>query len=81
MYEIWYTQDMILMNQDGEVLAEWNDILEFHHLANKPVMDLFAQNTVDLEGLLPGKYKFKAVLKDKLRGTTASKIIDFEIAK
>jgi hypothetical protein len=43
-------------------------------------MDLFAQNSVELKGLLPpGKYKFKATLKDKLAEKTATHIIDFEI--
>jgi hypothetical protein len=78
-YEIWYKQDMILMNAEEEVIAEWKNILEFYHEANKPVLDLFAQNTIDLEGLPAGKYKFKAVLKDQLRGATARQVIDFEI--
>ena len=78
-YEIWYKQDMILMNEEGETIAEWTDILEFYLEANKPVLDLFAQNTIDLEGLQAGKYRFKAVLKDQLKGETAVQIINFEI--
>jgi hypothetical protein len=80
IYEIWYTQDMVLLNQDETVISEWPDILEFHHRTNKPVMDVFAQNSLDFDGSIPpGKYKFKAVLKDKLRGDSVTKIIDFEI--
>ena len=80
IYEIWYTQDMVLLNQDETVISEWTDILEFHHRTNKPVMDVFAQNSLDFDGSIPpGKYKFKAVLKDKLRGDSVTKIIDFEI--
>lgn len=80
IYEIWYTQDMILLNQDETVISEWPDILEFHHRTNTPVMDVFAQNSLDFDGSIPpGKYKFKAVLKDKLRGESVSKIINFEI--
>ena len=80
LYEIWYTQDMTLLKENGEVLSHWDDILTFHYTTQKPVMDLFAQNSIELKGLLPvGKYKFKAVLKDKLAEKTATHIIDFEI--
>jgi hypothetical protein len=80
LYEIWYTQDMTLLKDDGEVVSHWNDILTFHYTTKKPVMDLFAQNSIELKGQLPsGKYKFKATLKDKLSEKTAIHIIDFEI--
>ena len=80
LYEIWYTQDMTLLKENGEVVSHWNDILTFHYTTTKPVMDLFAQNSIELKGLLPaGKYKFKATLKDKLTQKTATHIIDFEI--
>ena len=80
LYEIWYTQDMTLLRDNGEVVSHWNDILTFHYTTKKPVMDLFAQNSIELKGQLPvGKYKFKATLKDKLIEKTATHIIDFEI--
>jgi len=80
MYEIWYTQDMVLMQEDGTVINEWEDILSFKYTSKKPVLDLFAENTIDLKGQLPsGKYKFKAILKDKLGEKTAEKIIDFQV--
>lgn len=80
MYEIWYTQDMTLLKENGEVVSHWDDILTFHYTTKKPVMDLFAQNSINLEGQLPsGKYKFKATLKDKLSEKTATHIVDFEI--
>jgi hypothetical protein len=80
LYEIWYTQDMILMKSDGTVIQEWKDKLNFHYTTKKPVMDLFAENSITLGGQLPaGEYKFKAILKDKLGGKSATKIIDFKI--
>mgnify|MGYP001067195629 CR=1 FL=1 len=80
LYEMWYTQDMALLKADGETLSEWKDILDFHYTTKSPVMDLFAQNSITLDGKVsPGKYKFKAVLKDKLSGKLATKIVDFEI--
>ncbi|MEW5901571.1 MAG: hypothetical protein AB1715_08940 [Acidobacteriota bacterium] len=80
LYEIWYTQDMVLLSEKGEVLQEWPQALDFHYTTRAPVMDLFAQNSLDLGGKVPaGKYKFKAVLKDKLGGKTATRVVDFEV--
>lgn len=78
-YEIWYTEDMILLDSNGKTIGEWNDILKFHYTTKKPVMDLFAQNTIDLKGLPPGKYTFKAVLKDQLSNKFVTEAIGFEI--
>ena len=80
LYEVWYSQDMALLKASGETLQEWPDILDFHHTTKTPVMDLFAQNSLDLSGqLAPGAYKFKAVLKDKLSGKTVTRVVDFEV--
>ncbi|MDH4197625.1 MAG: hypothetical protein OEW05_09480 [Candidatus Aminicenantes bacterium] len=80
LYEVWYSQDMALLKASGETLQEWPDILEFHYTTKTPVMDLYAQNSLDLSGqLAPGAYKFKAVLKDKLSGKTATRVVDFEV--
>jgi len=80
LYEIWYAQDMVLLDEKGEVLQEWPNALDFHYTTRTPVMDLWAQNNITLGGQVPaGKYKFKAVLKDKLGGRTAVKITDFEV--
>ncbi len=80
LYEVWYTQDMALLDSRGEVLQEWPNILDFHYTTKTPVMDLYARNNVALGGQIPpGKYKFKAVLKDKLSGKSAVKIADFEV--
>jgi hypothetical protein len=80
LYEIWYTQDMVLLDEKEDVLQEWPNALDFHYTTRTPVMDLWAQNNITLGGQVPaGKYKFKAVLKDKLSGRTAVKIMDFEI--
>jgi len=47
----------------------------------KPVIDKNETlNSIDLEGKIPaGKYKFKAVLKDKLSAKSATQIADFEV--
>ena len=80
LYEVMCTQDMALLEENGGVISEWEDILRFQYTTKLPVMDLFAQNSIDLEGNIPpGKYKFKATFKDQLRGKSVTKIIDFEI--
>lgn len=80
LYEIWYTQDMALLNTKGEIIQEWPNILNFHYTTKTPVMDLYAQNSLTLGGQVPaGHYKFKAVLKDKLSGKSAVKAVDFEV--
>jgi len=80
LYEIWYTQDLTLLKENGEVISHWEDILTFHYTTQKPVMDLFAQNSIDIKGQLPpGKYQFKATLKDQLSEKTAIHIASFEI--
>jgi hypothetical protein len=79
LYEIWYTQDMVLLKPNGEVIREWLQILDFHYTSRSPVLDLYATNSVDLTGLAAGTYKFKAVLKDRLKKKEAARTIDFMI--
>jgi hypothetical protein len=80
LYEIWYTQDMALLNEKGEVLQEWPNALDFHYTSKAPVLDVWAQNNITLGGQVPvGKYRFRGVLKDKLNGKSATKIVDFEV--
>jgi hypothetical protein len=80
LYEIWYTQSMALLSENGEVLQDWPNAVDFHYTTRAPVLDLFAQNSITLGGQVPpGKYKFRAVLKDKLSGKSAIKVADFEV--
>ena len=80
-YDIWVTQDMIVLAETGEVLLEKEDALTHRYNTASPVLDLFCQNTVTLGTLPPGKYVFKAVLHDKLKDASASKSITFEVVK
>ena len=79
LYEIWYTQDMALFTDKDKLIIEKEDALNFHYTTRSPVMDLYTTNTITLTGLPEGKYKFKAILKDKLKGKKAEKIVKFEI--
>lgn len=81
LYEIWYTQDLALLNEKGEVLQEWNGFLDFHYMSKKPVLDMFAQNSLNLQGsgLPPGKYKVGLTLNDKLRGASVTHVAEFQV--
>jgi len=79
LYEIWYTQDMIVLDAKGNTLLNKVDALDFHYTSKTPVLDLYATNSLDVSGLAPGKYQFKAVLKDRLRNKQISKIAEFTI--
>jgi hypothetical protein len=79
IYEIWYNQDLALY-QDGELVQEWKDFLQFKYASHKPAMDLFARNSVDFEGRLPaGMYSLKLSIKDQLSGKSAETSVDFEL--
>ena len=80
-YEFWFTQDMLLFDEKGELLYEKTDALSMHFNTATPLLDLYVTNTLTLTGLPAGKYTYKAVLHDALRDTTAGKTIDFEIVE
>jgi len=80
-YEFWITQDMFLFDEEGELLLEKTDAISAHFNTAIPILDLYVRNTLTLAGLTPGKYTYKAVLHDVLRGTTATKTIDFEVVE
>lgn len=79
LYEIWYIQDMALFTDKDKLIIQKEDALNFHYTTKSPVMDLYATNSINLTGLAPGKYKFKATLKDKLKGKKAEKMVEFEV--
>jgi hypothetical protein len=70
---------MIVLDAKGNTLLNKADALDFHYTSKTPVLDLYATNSLDVSGLAPGKYQFKAVLKDKLRNMQIAKIAEFTI--
>ena len=79
LYEIWYTQDMILLNSNKKIIFKKEDALNFHYTFTSPVMDLYATNSLELGNLPKGKYFYRMVLKDRLKDVIAVKEIVFEI--
>jgi len=80
-YEFWITQDMFLLDEEGELLLEKTDAISAHFNTATPILDLYLPNTLYMSTLPVGKYTYKAVLHDVLRGTTATKTIDFEVVE
>lgn len=80
-YEIWYTQDIVLLTDKGKVLYEQEELLTFRYSSRSPVFDLYATNSLNLGELGPGKYVYKAVLRDKLKGVTAEYSLPFAVVK
>ena len=78
-FQIWYTQDLIVKDAEGEELLNSPELLNFNYQTITPVLDLYATNSLDLGDLPPGKYEFVAVIHDKLKKTSARMSYIFEI--
>jgi len=78
-YELYYAQDIVLLSEQGETLYEAKELLSFHYVSRSPVFDLYATNSLNLGSLPPGKYTYKAVLRDKLKEATAELSLPFTI--
>jgi len=78
-YQFWFTQDMIIETPEGERILDMPDGLNYNFKARSPVLDLYAQNTINLGKLPPGEYKFTAVLHDKLKKADAKQSYTFEV--
>ena len=78
-YQIWFTQDMIVRTAKGEKLLDSPDALNFNMQSLAPVLDVWANNSLDLGGLPPGRYEFVAVMHDKLKNADATKVFPFEV--
>lgn len=78
-YEIFLTEDILILNEKGDILWGREGASTYNYTSNSPVIDLFFVNAVDIKDLPPGKYVFKAIINDKLKGKSAFKSIFFEI--
>jgi len=80
-YHVWFTQDMILLDAEGNEIYNGPEALNFNYQTVSPVLDYYATNSLNLGNLSPGKYTFKAVIHDKLRKEDAVHTYDFEIVE
>ena len=78
-YEIYLIEDMLVLNDKGDILWGKEGAVKYNYTSDNPVLDLFIANAIDIKGLVPGRYTFKAVITDKLKSQNASTILPFEV--
>lgn len=80
-YEIWLTEDIHILSEDGDLLMEKPNAVDMHFNSKTPILDIYFNNHIEFKGVQPGKYLFKAILYDKLKGTNSSETLPFEVVK
>jgi hypothetical protein len=78
-YQVWFTQDMIVRTAKGDTLLDSPDALNFNMNSLAPVLDVWANNSLNLGDLPPGEYEFVAVIHDKLKKADATTVFPFEV--
>ncbi|OGP54643.1 MAG: hypothetical protein A2Y65_03595 [Deltaproteobacteria bacterium RBG_13_52_11] len=80
-YEIWLTQDMVVLTQAQQEVFKKEDALEIHYLTSSPRLDIYGVYQLTLADISPGKYLFKVILHDKIKGEKASATWACEVVK
>jgi hypothetical protein len=80
-YEFWFTQDILLLDDEGDVLAENLDALSMHFNTATPLLDIYVTNDLLLTAAPPGKYTYKIVLHDVFKDESTVETIDFEVVE
>jgi hypothetical protein len=80
-YEIWLTQDMVVLTEQQEEIYKKENAVEIHYKTNAPRLDIYGVNQMTLSNLPAGKYLFKAIIHDKIKGEQASATWAFEVVK
>ena len=78
-YEIWLTQDMVVLTEQEEEIFKKEKAIEIHYQTSSPRLDIYGVNHLTLAEVPPGKYLFKAILHDNIKGETASATWAFEV--
>jgi hypothetical protein len=80
-YEIWLTQDMVVLTKEQQEVFKKENAVEIHYQATSPRLDIYGVNQLILTNIVPGQYLFKVILHDKIKGETASATWSFEAVK
>lgn len=80
-YEIWLTEDMVVLNEQQQEVFKKENALEIHYQTSAPRLDIYGVNPLTLADVPPGKYLFKTILHDKIKGEQASASWAFEVVK
>jgi hypothetical protein len=76
-YWFWLSEDGRLTNQEGEVVFERNDFLNYNQSFTIPIFPFFMQNRI--ANIPAGKYKYEFTVKDRIKKTFVSGSINFEV--
>jgi len=78
-FEFNLTQDAAVLSLDGKELFNQKKMFTFTMNTAKPVFDLYVTNSLNLEGLPPGRYVYRATLHDEFKNAVASQTAEFEV--
>jgi len=78
-YEIWLTQDMVVLTEQQQEVFKKENVFEIHDRTNSPRLDIFGVNQLTLAEIQPGKYLFKVILHDNVKGEETSATWAFEV--
>jgi hypothetical protein len=78
-YEIWLIQDMFILTEQQEEVFKKENAFEIHYQTSSPRLDIYGVNQLTLAELQPGKYLFKVIVHDKIKGEEASATWAFEV--
>lgn len=78
-YEIWLTEDMFVLTAQQEEIFKKEKAFEIHTQTSSPRLDIFGFNQLTLTEIPPGKYLFKVILHDNIKGENASETWAFEV--
>jgi len=80
-YEIWLTQDMVVLTVQQQEVFKKENAVEIHYQTRSPRLDIYGVNQLTLTDIPPGRYLFKAILHDKIKGEAASATWAFVVVK
>lgn len=78
-YEIWLTQDMVVLTEKQQEIFKKENAVEIHYQTSSPRFDIYCITQLTMEQAPSGKYIFKAILHDKIKGESASATWAFEV--
>jgi len=78
-YLIWLSEDSKVINAEGKVLYERNDIFNYKRSFDGPLLPLFIPNK--LANFPPGKYRYQFTVKDQIKQSFVTDMVEFEVVK
>jgi hypothetical protein len=78
-YEIWLTQDVFVLTEQQQELFKQEKAFEIHEKTSSPRLDIFGVTQLTLAEVQPGKYLYRVILHDSIKGEKASATWAFEV--